>query len=153
MMTPDTRFQVRVDEVAAKVLDGETIIINVANGLYYSLAGVGSEMWVLLENGRSLGEMAAIIAARYAVSPSEVAADLERLGGELLAERMVAIVEDAAGSTATVPIPPPPPAEPLVYESPSLQIYRDMAELLALDPPTPGLGTPLPGRQAGSDGP
>jgi hypothetical protein len=33
----------------------------------------------------------------------------------------------------------PPPASTLAYEKPRLNIYRDMGNLLALDPPTPGI--------------
>jgi len=147
MLSPSTRFTVRTNDVAAKVIDGEAIIINLTNGLYYSLAGVGSEVWTLIEAERSLAEMAAILGARYAVPSGDVATDLERLAQELLDEDLVAI---AMGDGE----PGAPPAaltgSERAYEPPALQIYRDMAELLALDPPIPGLhmtpGAATPGR-------
>ena len=33
------------DEVAAKVVQGEAIIINLATGVYYSMTGVGAAAW------------------------------------------------------------------------------------------------------------
>jgi len=36
-------------------------------------------------------------------------------------------------------LPPPAPAGKLPYEPPRLSVYRDMGDLLALDPPAPGL--------------
>ena len=44
MVAAETRFGVRSEEIAYKTLDGETIIINLGNGVYYSLPGVGSEV-------------------------------------------------------------------------------------------------------------
>ena len=136
MLTPDTRLSVRTSDVAAKVIDGEAIIINLANGLYYSLAGVGAEIWTLIEDERSLGEMAAILCTRYAVRDVDVAVDLERLAKDLLDENLVAIAPADGQPPAT---PAAPPVGARAYEAPALQIYRDMAELLALDPPMPGL--------------
>jgi hypothetical protein len=135
-LTPHTRFSVRTNDVAAKIIDGEAIIINLANGLYYSLAGVGSEIWALIEGGVSLGEMAAILGARYARGHAEVASDLERLAQELLDENLVAIAP-ADGHPHGDPAALPGAGQ--AYAPPALQIYRDMAELLALDPPMPGL--------------
>ena len=36
------RFRVNTEEVAAKVIDGEAIIINLTTGVYYSMDGVGA---------------------------------------------------------------------------------------------------------------
>ena len=136
MLTPDTRLSVMAGDVAAKVFDNEAIIINLANGLYYSLAGIGSEIWTLIEDERSLAEIAAILGARYAVSHAEVAADLERLAQELLDEKLVAIAVGDGHPEATLAAPA---TDDRAYKPPVLQVYRDMAELLALDPPMPGL--------------
>jgi phosphohistidine swiveling domain-containing protein len=136
MLNPDTRLRIKADDVAAKVIDGEAIIINLATGLYYSLAGTGSEVWALIEDERSLTEMAALLGARYSVPHAGVLADLERLAGELLDEKVVAIASDERPPAAA------PAAASLAgkaYAPPTLQTYRDMAELLALDPPMPGL--------------
>lgn len=136
MLTPDTRFSVKTSDVAAKVIDGEAIIINLGNGLYYSLAGIGAEIWTLIEDERSLGEMAAILGARYAVRDADVAGDLERLAQELLDENLVAIAPANGHPLAS---PAAAVEDARAYQPPALQIYRDMAELLALDPPMPGL--------------
>ena len=52
------------------------------------------------------------------------------------------------------PEKPPPSQDRLVYEPPQLNIYRDMGDLLALDPPVPGLGDPWmdPGLKDPDDG-
>ena len=135
MVTAETRFGVRSEEIAYKTLDGETIIINLVNGVYYSLPGVGSEVWELIATGRSLAEIAATLSARYGIASDVAAGDLVRLAEQLLRENLLDL---ASRSDTPTELPPPAPAE-RPYQAPALQAYRDMADLLALDPPTPGI--------------
>jgi hypothetical protein len=122
-------------EVAAKVIDGEAIIIRLSDGLYFSMSGIGGLVWQLIEQRRTLEEISAAVHARYAVSESDVRDDLTRLAGELVRERLViASDEGAPAGEETVAA-----AERHPYERPELQAYQDMADLLALDPPAPGL--------------
>lgn len=134
MLSLQARFRPNEQEVAAKVLDGEAIIINLSNGIYYSMDKVGGVLWALLAEGHSLQEILAAIVARYDVSPERARADLERLAAELLQENVV-----LASDHAPPPREHPEPRQKLPYESPQLNIYRDMGDLLALDPPMPGL--------------
>ena len=135
MTTADSRFGMRPEEVAWKVLDGETIIINLMNGMYYSLPGTGSEAWELIESGRSVGEVTAFLSARYGVAADVVTVDLTRLVEELVRENLLHV--NGAGAPAG-DLPAPTPAE-RAYKAPALLTYSDMADLLALDPPTPGM--------------
>lgn len=135
MLNQDTRVRI-CDEVAAKVIDGEAIIINLANGIYYSLDSVGGRIWELLEGGRSLVEVADVIAGSYDVARDKAMTDVERLTGEVLDEKLMQITTDGPVQANTEV---DGPSQMLPYEAPSLKIYRDMGDLLALDPPTPGL--------------
>jgi Coenzyme PQQ synthesis protein D (PqqD) len=123
------------EEVAAKVIDGEAIIINLANGMYYSMDKVGALIWEMLEGEHSLEEVVTAVAARYDVSREQAQADVERLATELLQENLLLESSDAAPprKTSEAGIQPKSP-----YETPQLNIYRDMGDLLALDPPVPG---------------
>jgi Coenzyme PQQ synthesis protein D (PqqD) len=136
MPDPQTRLLPRTDRIAATVIDGETVIVNLSTGTYYSLTGAGSEAWTLLEQGHALSAVADMMAARFEVSAGQAAQDLERLVAELLEEELVSV----AGTTAGVD---PPILEGrgdrAAYETPRLEVYRDMEDILALDPPLPGL--------------
>ncbi len=144
MLTKDTRLQVVEQDVAAKVMDGEAIIINVSNGFYYTLGGGGGEMWDLIRAGRPLGTIASEMSERYEVERSRIAEDLERLAEELLDEGLVEPVSDGEGDeSGTEPgLTVGNGVAGTAYEPPVLHTYRDMAELLALDPPMPGLAEP-----------
>jgi len=136
MLTPDTRFHLNEQEIAAKVIDGEAIIINLATGNYYSMDNVGAFSWEKLAGGHSLQEAATAISAHYEVLYEQALADVERLTTELLQESLL-IESDT--ERATEPLTATESQQRLPYAPPVLNIYRDMGDLLALDPPTPGL--------------
>jgi len=136
MFTLKQRVQANKEEVAAKVMDGEAILINLSNGIYYSMDKVGAVVWELIEKNFSPEEMAAVIVNRYEVNSEQAQADVERLLKELLEEKL--ILEADVGTNGereeTRQV-----EDKVPYEQPQLNIYRDMGDLLALDPPTPGL--------------
>lgn len=144
MLTDDSRLQIPEQDVAAKVMDGEAIIINVSNGYYYTLGGSGGEMWELIRARWSLGAIADELADRHGVSRSEVADDVEGLATELLNEGLVEVTDDPEETDRgqRLALEGEAASFPATYETPELQAYRDMAELLALDPPMPGLANP-----------
>jgi hypothetical protein len=123
-------------EVAAKVIDGEAIIIRLSDGMYFSLNSAGSLVWALIEARQPLEAIRAALLARYDVSEQEVRGDVTRLVDELSRERLVTTTTDPGAATARE-LPAAEPHQP--YEAPRLQKYQDMADLLALDPPAPGL--------------
>jgi hypothetical protein len=136
MLTPQSRLRPNEQEVAAKVIDGEAIIINLANGIYYSMDKVGGSIWEMLAGAYSLEEVTTAIIARYDVSSEQAQTDVERLAAELLQENLLLIANDGGGQEKIVE---QESQQKLPYEAPILNTYRDMGDLLALDPPTPGL--------------
>ena len=132
------RLELQSDDVAAKVIDGEALIMNVSNGMYYSLTGTGAVAWELLAAGCTLADAAAAMHVRFEVSEERALADLGMLADRLLAEGLVRSslgVSDSEGARVAS-------AGRLPYEAPTLESYSDMADLLALDPPMPGLAEP-----------
>ncbi len=136
MLTPRSHLRPNEQEVAAKVIDGEAIIINLGNGIYYSMDKVGGLIWEMLAGEHSLEEVTTTIIARYDVSCEQAQADVERLAAELLQENLLMVANDGGVSQN---IAEQESQQKLPYETPALNIYRDMGDLLALDPPTPGL--------------
>lgn len=130
------RYIPNQDDIAARVLDDEAIMINLAKGIYYSLDGVGGRIWELLEEGRSAAEMADAIALEFDVTAERARADVDRILGELQAEDALRTAPVGAPPSKTTPRTRC--AEKRPYREPKLTVYRDMADLLALEPPTPG---------------
>jgi hypothetical protein len=136
MLTSHSRLYLNEQEIAAKVIDGEAILINLANGIYYSMDKVGALVWELLAAQHSLQETLAAVLLRYDVSREQAQADVERLAAELVQENLLT---ESNGELSRQTVSAPESQQKLPYEVPSLNIYRDMGDLLALDPPTPGL--------------
>jgi hypothetical protein len=130
------RLTPKSHQVAAKVIDGEAVIINLANGVYYSMDKVGGLIWSMIERAQSIDAIADAVAAAYDVAPLGARADIEQLAAQLLAEDLVMAAGDTVPPEGADPAPTP---QKLPYETPKLNIHRDMEELLALDPPMPGL--------------
>ena len=134
MPAADSRVQMVDTEVVARVFDGEAIIINVANGKYYSMDRVGTLAWHLLTGGYSLGDTAAFLAGRYGMDKTAVAVDVERLAGQLMEEGLVSTADDPPGRASGIDLAP---AGDETYATPTLTVYSDMTDVLALDPPLP----------------
>jgi hypothetical protein len=129
-------YHPNTERIAAKVMDGEAVIIDLVSGTYYSLSDTGGRIWQLIEAGLTRDEMADHLARDYDVARDRASTDLDLLLAKLAAEQLIvarAANADRAGG----------PVEPLAnggaYAAPELQVYRDMQDLLALDPPMPGL--------------
>ena len=135
MLNPTDRLAPNAEEVAGEVIDGEAIIISLTTGVYFSMDRVGGLIWSLIEARRSLQDIVATIVARHEVTSDEARTDVQRVVSELLEHRLVVVSNEA-------PRPMDPESTPeqrLPYDAPRLNVYRDMGDLLALDPPAPGL--------------
>ena len=145
---PTRRITPNTKEAVGKVLDGEAIIINLVSGAYYSTAGVGATIWQAIEKGWTVRQIVAVVVAEYEVEESVVRLDVDRLLGELSDEHLVSFDDaDEAEVHGAVSAATRRP-----YEPPVLNIYRDMSDLLALDPPMPAFGNP-PGEWDGKPTP
>jgi hypothetical protein len=133
-MSLQVRLQPNVPVIAAKVIDGEAIIINVMSGAYYSLDGAGAVAWSLIEVGCCIRDIIDRIAALYGVSAEVVREDIENLANHLLQEWIVWVTAERPVLDMPEVARPPEP-----YQPPRLNVYKDMEDLLALDPPLPNL--------------
>jgi hypothetical protein len=136
MLTLQSSLLPRADEVVGKVLDGEAIMINVASGVYYSMAEAGGDVWELIAAGRSLADIVTALTQRYEVTSAQAESDVLALTSRLLEEKLVRL------RVADDPPPGPitdAPAFRRAYQTPRLETFRDIGHLVALDPPMPGL--------------
>jgi coenzyme PQQ synthesis protein D (PqqD) len=150
MLSSHTRFRPNAEEVAADILDGEAVMINLSTGMYYSMAETGALVWALLDAGRSVEEIGAALARRYDVARDRADADVRLLLAKLVEENLVRVADRDAVGAADVDTPEAAGQPRLRYAAPELEIYRDVGHLVALDPPMPGLKD-LPWQESGDD--
>lgn len=120
---------VNASHVVHETIDGETILIHLGTGSYYSIDGAGSEAWVLLAAGTSMEELLAAAADRYIGDPGEIDSSLSSLLAELLREGL--LVEGEAAATSG---PPGLPPGQVPFVVPVLHVYSDMQEFMLVDP-------------------
>ena len=134
MPDPESRFACSTD-IASEVIDGEAIIINMSTGTYYSARDTGAFVWPLLAAGLTVAEVMVRVTDRYDVAPERVATDLAVFVATATRDRLLA---PGASPVSVEPVEPPSGPK-LPYAALELTSYHDMADLLALDPPTPGV--------------
>jgi hypothetical protein len=113
-----------------ETIDGETIIIDLASGTYYSLRGSGSEIWNALGSGEPLDALVGRLTETYDADPAEIVAALEAVLGDLEAEGLVASTNGAA--SLEIPAEGSRGDEP--FAPPKLEKYTDMQDIILLDP-------------------
>jgi hypothetical protein len=126
-------FTANRDHVAARIIDGELIIIRLSDGTYYSMDNAGARVWELIEARHPIGDVVRTISTWYGAAADRVESDVASLVRELLDEGLIMAVSAESNGVPVAPVDLEP------YETPTLHIYRDMGNLLALDPPTPGI--------------
>jgi hypothetical protein len=135
MLRPSDRFRPNEPRVAAEIMDGEAILIDQQNGVYFSADGAGAHVWQLVTERCSVAEIVESVGARFRCSPEEARNDTLSMLASLLREELICAFTDMPCR----PLAPEPFTERLAYSAPELRIYRDLDKLLALDPPAPEL--------------
>jgi Coenzyme PQQ synthesis protein D (PqqD) len=78
-------------EQVASDLGGEVVILNLASGQYYGLNPVGTRIWELIQEPRSVDNVRDAILAEYEVEPECCERDLLALLEGLAAEGLIEI--------------------------------------------------------------
>jgi len=89
-ITPASVVAAARDQVSARV-EGEFVILNLADEVYYGLDGVGARVWELLSEPRAVSEVASAIAAEYEVDGETAQRDLLALLNELAGRKLVEV--------------------------------------------------------------
>ena len=77
------------DEVVAREVGDETMLLDLASGTYFGLDAVGARIWQMLEAGNTPAEACDAILADYDVERSIVERDVGALLGELAERRLI----------------------------------------------------------------
>jgi hypothetical protein len=115
--------------VVHETIDGETILIHLRTGTYYSLEGSGSEVWQLVVAGATRAQLLEAATRRYDGEPREIELGLLGLLDELVREEILveADVPEAAAAPAL-------PDGRVPFSVPVLQSFTDMQEFMLVDP-------------------
>ena len=83
------KYTIDKDKVTYRVIDNEAVILNLDNGYYYSLNGVGTEIWRGIDKGKNLNEILDSFKEEYQLPERQVKNDLLELVKDLEKEKLV----------------------------------------------------------------
>jgi hypothetical protein len=120
---------VNAPHVVHETIDGEAILIHLVTGTYYSLDGIGAEVWGVMAAGADPDLLVAAAAERYDGDPVEIAGGVSSLVEQLVGEGL--LIEDESQPAANAPRLP---AGRVPFAVPVLNTYTDMQEFMLVDP-------------------
>lgn len=122
------RYELNAPAVIGEIVDGEVMVMNLRDGIYYSVAGAGAAAWPALTGRCAVDDIAAAIAAASGAPLATVEADLARFVHRLVAETILRPASDD----------PAPEVPQLVdfgnYRDFVIERFDDMRAMLILDP-------------------
>ena len=77
------------ESVVSRELEGEAVILNLESGVYFGLNEVGTRIWALIQQGRSLRNVLEALQQEYEVNPQILENDLLQLVEQLQARGLV----------------------------------------------------------------
>lgn len=77
--------------VLSNEVNGETVILNVQSGEYYGLDPVGSRIWAMIQDSKTVGEVLDGLLELYAVDPAVCERDLMKFLRDLSEKKLVTL--------------------------------------------------------------
>jgi hypothetical protein len=126
MTAADTscKYAINGPDVVSEDFDGQIVILNLANGHYFSLAGIASPIWTLLLAGHTPRSILISIQAKRPELMEQSMEFFARVVELNLVHSRGAGAGDALG----------PIDEAWSSDGPQIQVYDDLAELILADP-------------------
>jgi hypothetical protein len=84
-------------QVSADLPDGEVVILNMADGVYYGMNPVGGRIWSLISQPRRVGEIRDTLLNEYDIEPERCMQEVLALLKELLDQGLVQIQDETPG--------------------------------------------------------
>jgi hypothetical protein len=133
-MNRQTHYAVNQPRVIHETIDGEAIIMDLNQGFYFSLEGLGAEIWNLLVEGTAVDRVVGVISQRYAGDDETIRTGVQELITSLEAASLIVPADAPPSPTEPEPTATGDSAEKSLFVAPKLNTYSDMKNLLLLDP-------------------
>jgi coenzyme PQQ synthesis protein D (PqqD) len=126
------RYRVNSPQVISETVGGETIIVNLASGHYFSLQGTAVDIWEGVERGEAAESIVLELEQRYEAGDGEIGAAVQKLLDEFAAAELLVADANGAGTVATASAQDV--GERVPFVTPSFATFTDMQDIILLDP-------------------
>jgi hypothetical protein len=125
-------YRVNSPQVISETVGGETIIVNLASGHYFSLEGTAVDVWQGLERGDAIEKVVYELEQRYEAEGNAIASAVEKLLEDFVGAELVVAEANGAGEPQ---IPRPQEVgERAPFVPPTYAMFTDMQDIILLDP-------------------
>ena len=135
----DTNGGLRINtpKIVHETIDGETVILNLDNGNYYSLVGVGAHIWGFIDSGATVNDIIKKVKSDYRNNGDDIETAVNKFVSELRQEGLT--VPHKSNTLGNFQWPAEKGEAGLngelqTFIAPTLNKYSDMQDLLLLDP-------------------
>jgi hypothetical protein len=119
-------------QVIHETIEGETIIIDLESGTYFSLQGAAPAIWSGLSEGKADEQIVAGLQELYDADAAELTAAVDAFLQELVNDKLIVPSENGVQAVSSGEMPRPSERGPFV--APKLERYTDMQDIILLDP-------------------
>ena len=71
-------------QVMSRLVGDETVLLDLASGVYFGLDGVGKRIWELVAEGQNLAQTVAVITREFEVDEAQAQADVIKFTNDLV---------------------------------------------------------------------
>ena len=87
-------MKIKISEnVVWRDLEGEIVILNLTSGVYFSVDGVGTRIWILMSQQVAPEEMICTLVREFDVEEPQLRRDLESLVRDLISQGLIEVSE------------------------------------------------------------
>jgi len=83
-------MRLRTADISARTIGGETIVLDLPSSQYFAITGIGSRVFELLTEERSLDDLVAAVLAEYDVDEATARRDVETFVDRLRTAKLLA---------------------------------------------------------------
>jgi hypothetical protein len=133
------KFKINTSQVVHETIDGETILLNLESGSYFSLDSLGGIIWEFLEADVSPGKIIEELKRQFQSQENEIESSVEKFICDLVGENLVISIgnEETNDKDTTLDenlINKLKALNDSIFSPPQLTKYTDMQDILQLDP-------------------
>lgn len=117
--------------IVSETIEGETIVVNLLEGVYYSITGSGTSLWAWISSGIPVESIVHSVDATYSNVPQNVADIVQTYAQQLVDEKLI---EKFEGPATQVTTEPAPQGQKIPFSEPGFGKFSDMEDVLKMDP-------------------
>ena len=127
-------YRINAPSVVHQTIDGETVVINLARGFYYSLEGSAAEIWSGITQGMRDADLVDLVRGSYEGEADLLETAVRGVLEELREEELIVPDETATSPGLRLGAAASQGRARRPFAPPLLRKYSDLHDLLLLDP-------------------